>query len=422
MGLLMGAGFAMRNMELRVGQAARKLGLRNWKFLVVWSLICGFLGLVSGCSVLRLYEPMKIRFNDWVMYGGSPQRTHRAQDDVRLPIEQLWEYNTNAGFGPGSAIVADSLVFVGTLQGELHVIHIGTGKRVGNSDFGSAIVGVPVVADRFIYVPLSRNGKNLIAYDLQRGGIAWQAEVSDIETSPLMVDNQLYVTTMRGELVCVRQFTGDVAWRYTIQTRKPPVAIRSSPATDYERIFFGADDGKLYAVGRSDGTVQWVFSSKKSIVATPSVYDGRVFVGSTDHSLYCVDGTSGGLVWERSLGSPLYAAPAVDRERVYVGTAKGEFFCLDQRTGEVKWKFEAQSVISAAPLISGEMVFIGSLDKRLYALETTTGNMLWSQEFSGRIRTTPVVWKGYLIILLEDRKVVAFRYAGALANTGDVLE
>lgn len=392
----------------------KKLSSIIWR-LPLWVLLGGQV-FISGCSVLRLYEPVRVRFNDWAMYGGNPQRTHLANEEIRLPIEQRWEYDAKAGFGNGSALVADSLVFVGTRQGELHVVRIGTGTRAGVMDFGSAIVGVPVVENHFVYVPLTRNGQNLIAYDLQRGAVAWRVEMSDIETSPLMIENQLYVTTMRGELVCIERFTGRIAWQYAIRARNRIIPIRSSPATDYERIFFGADDGKLYAVGRYDGKLRWVFSTAKSIVATPSVHEERVFVGSTDQSLYCLDAKSGELIWKRGLGGTLYASQAVDRERVYVGTSRGEFFCIDQRTGDVLWKYRAQRVISAAPLIAGAVVFVGSLDKHLYAFDAMTGEVLWSREFSSRIRTTPVVREGYLILLLEDRTVVAFGYEKTLAN------
>jgi len=387
--------------------------MRTVKYLL-WVLLGG--QVFFSCSVLRLYEPVRVRFNDWVTYGGNPQRTHLANEEIPLPIEQRWEYDANAGFGNGSALVADSLVFVGTRQGELHVVRIANGTRVGVMDVGSAIVGVPIVENHLVYVPLSRNGHNLIAYNLQEGAFAWRLEISDIETSPLMIENQLFVTTMQGQLVCVERFTGRIAWQYTIRAHNRIIPIRSSPATDYERIFFGADDGKLYAVGRYDGKLRWVFSSGKSIVATPSIHEGRVFVGSMDHSLYCLDAESGQLIWKRDLGGTLYASQAVDRERVYVGTSRGEFFCLDQHTGDVLWKSRARSVISAAPLIAGSVVFVGSLDKHLYGFDAMTGEVLWSHEFSSRIRTSPVLRRGYLILLLEDRQVVAFSYAKASAN------
>jgi outer membrane protein assembly factor BamB len=382
----------------------QKMGLllRQYKIVIAFVLVC-----TDGCGVLRMYEPVKVRFNDWAMYGGNPQRTHLAQYGVQLPLEQVWEYDAGAGFANFSAAVAESLVFVGTLQGELHAVRIVDGKRVGATDLGSAIVGTPIVANNLVYVSMSRNGDNLIAYDLLRGGIAWRVKTGDIETSLLMLENRLYLTTLRGELLCVERFTGDIAWQYEIPSRDRRIQIHSSPAANFERIFFGADDGKLYAISLKNGKPRWSFTTARSIVATPSVNEGRVFVGSTDHSFYCIDAEKGTLVWKSDLGSAIYATQAIDRERVYVGTVKGEFFCLDQRTGEVLWNFNAGSVINAAPLISGDVVFVGSLNKQLYALDAGTGHLLWSKEFSSRIKTTPVAWKGNLIVLLEDRKVVA---------------
>lgn len=368
--------------------------------------------LIGSCSVLRLYDPVKIQPEDWVMYGGNVQRTHVANYTVRLPLIQVWEYDTNAGFGNNSVAVADSFVFVGTLQGELHVVRIGTGKRVGSTDLGSAIVGMPVVAGELVYVPLSRNDDNLVAFNLQRGALAWRVKVSDIETSPLFIENKLYVTTLRGELLCLERFSGEIAWRFEIPSHDHLTSIRSSPAADAETIFFGADDGKLYAVRMQDGKLLWAFATGQSIVATPSVSDGRVFFGSTDNSFYSLDASTGKLVWTRNVGSRFLGGQVVDRGRVFVGTADGRVYCFDANTGDILWRFQTGSVISAAPLSSGSMVFIGSSDKHLYALDAMSGQLEWSKEFTSRIKTSPVAWRNYLIVMLEDRRVVAFQSQG----------
>lgn len=379
-------------------------------FILVSPVIVG--AWIYGCTVLRMYEPLKVLPSDWVIYGGNIHRTHTAHDEIRLPLVQVWDYDANAGFGNGSVVVADSFVFVGTLQGELHVVRIRTGKRVGATDLGSAIVGTPVVAGELVYAPLSRNDDNLIAFNLQRAAVEWRAKVSDIETSPLLIENKIYVTTLRGELVCVERYSGDVVWRFEIPSREPLKAIRSSPASDGETIFFGADDGKLYAVRRENGKLLWRFTTQGSIVATPSVYAARVFVGSTDNFFYCVDASNGKLVWKRSVGSRFYGAQAVDRDRVFVGAADGQLYCFHAGTGDILWTFQAQSVISAAPLVSGNIVFVGSLDKHLYALDAITGKVVWSKEFPSRIKISPVVWREYLIVLLEDRRMVAFQSKG----------
>lgn len=394
------------------GRTSRISRSRGWSSFVVGSLLIGIIEWTNGCSVLRMYDPVKVHFTDWVMYGGNVQRTHVAFQEIQLPLKQVWEYETGAGFGNCSPLVADSLIFLGTRQGELHVVRVGSGTRVGAVDLGSSIEGTPVVAGEFVYVPMSRNGANVMAFHLLRGGIEWRCETGDIETAPLMIDNRLYVATLRGELVCLDRFRGDVVWQYTIPSRKYRTSIRSSPAADLERIFFGADDGKLYAVAVKDGKFLWSFTAGKSIVSTPSVADNKVYVGANDGYVYCLNAETGVLVWRRRLNSALYASQAVTGGWVYVGAADGDLYCLNASTGEELWRFQTGSVISAPPLVSGELVFVGTLDKHLYALDAKTGKNRWKQEFSSRIKAPPVVWRNYLFVLLEDRRLVAFQSTG----------
>jgi outer membrane protein assembly factor BamB len=368
--------------------------------------------VLAGCNVLRIYEPVRIQTGDWTMYGGGTHRTHTASSEIVPPLKVVWEYDAGAGFGDFSVSVADSLVFVGNLQGELHVIRIGTGKRVGSVDLGSAIVGTPVVSENTVYVPLTRNEENLVAFDLLRGARGWRARIGDVESSPLIAGNNLYVTTMQGELICLKRSDGTVEWKYQVPSRGRMKSIRSSPAFDGGVVYFGADDGSLYAIDADNGTMRWSVSTGKSIIATPALFEGRVFFGSTDTYVYCVDARSGSLIWKERAGSSVLSGAAVAAGRVFVITADGSALCFDAASGSERWKFQTQSVISGAPLVSGTIVYVGSLDKNLYAIDATTGEELWRKSFASRIRTTAVAWRDYLLVVLEDRTIVAMKHDG----------
>lgn len=373
-------------------------------------LLCCALLWLAGCNVLRTYDAVQMSPADWYMFGGNVERMSATDHEVRPPLKEVWEYDTNGGFAKYSAAVVDSLVVVGSLDGELHVVRIGSGKRVGTVDLGSAIAGTPVVWENTIYVPLTRSGNNLVAYDLLRGGVSWRVEIGDIETSPLLVENRMYVTSMQGELISVHRVDGMIEWRFHIPAAFK--SIRSSPAADDRAIFFGADDGVLYAVRASSGTLLWKFQTHGSVVASPSVHGGKVFVGSSDKTFYCVDADSGRLVWKKDLGSAMYNAAAVSSDRLFLTTTDGRVICLDALSGNTFWTFRAEGVISSSPLLSGSVLYVGSLDKHLYALDALTGRLVWDQKFPSRIRTAPVVWNDYVILLLEDRTVVALKPEG----------
>jgi outer membrane protein assembly factor BamB len=52
-------------------------------------------------------------------------------------------------------------------------------------------------------------------------------------------------------------------------------------------VFFGSEDGKLYAVA-PDGTLVWSFATEGSISSSPAIGPtGELVIGSRDGSVYC---------------------------------------------------------------------------------------------------------------------------------------
>ena len=374
----------------------------------IWSLV--IVSGLQGCSYLQLQRSVRISPEDWTLFGGSMERTNVAHSVVTPPLSKVWEYDASAGFSSYSAVVAESVLFVGNLQGEVHAVHIAMGKGIGSYNFSSAIVGTPIIENDRMFVALTRTEESLVAYSLLLGRIEWRAKVEDIETSPLLVGKRLYVTTLNGKLVCVEKNSGDVVWKYDVPTHGRSKLIHSSPASDGNLVVFGCDDGVLYAVGIDDGKLRWRASTEGSILASPSIDKGNVFVGSLDGALYSFNLTTGKQIWKHHLGSKIYSSQAVGLYHVYVGTAGRTIYCLDESTGATVWKASTNSVVNATPLLSGTILYVGCIDKTLYAYDAQLGEKVWEYKAEGRIKTMPVVAKNYLFLLTEDQSVIAFKH------------
>ena len=366
--------------------------------------------VLQGCNYLHLMRPIKSSPEDWT-FGGSMERTNVAHDIVEPPLSMMWEYDASAGFSSYAGAVADSLLFVGNLHGEVHVIYLASGKGAGSYNFGSAIVGTPIIENNQLFVALTHVEENLISYNLLNGAIEWKTKVGDIETSPLLIGNRLYVTTLEGTLQCIEKNSGDVLWKYEVPRHDRIIPIHSSPASDGNLIVFGCDDGTLYAVGLIDGTLRWKTSSGGGIFASPSIDQGSVFVGSLDGSMYSYDLNTGKLLWKTPLGAKIYGSQAVASHRLYVGTAGRTIDCLDEGTGAILWSATTNGVINSTPLLSGTVLYVGCLDKTLYAYNAQTGEKIWEYKTEGRIKTMPVIAKDYLFLFAEDRSVLAFKHS-----------
>jgi len=142
----------------------------------------------------------------------------------------------------------------------------------------------------------------------QNGGLIWRRRIStgiySVCSSPAIGPNALYVGTDDGFLFALnRSSPGTQIWRYP-STGTGFEGIRSSPVIGSDgTIYFGCDDGKLYAV-TSNGQLKSGFPvilSDGFITSTPAIaLDGTVIVYTGEDSVFGVSPT-GTILWSVDL-------------------------------------------------------------------------------------------------------------------------
>lgn len=373
------------------------------------TVLCVLIPLIAGCSTaIRLQRNLVDRSFDWVTYGGASDRTNQSPSVVSPPLRPVWDYDAISGIA-GTPVVKDSVVVVGTLKGELHAIRLSDGEGYGFSTLESAVMGTPVLDGNYAYVASAQGKETLTSIFLKDGKRQWGVQHGPIETSPLMIGEFLYVTTLDGTLVSVKKADGMQFWKFETAPKDRRKPIRSSPASDGEVIAFGSDDGTIYAVERLTGTLRWKYQTGASIFATPVLQGGVCIVGSLDSVLYAIDARTGALRWKYDTGSRIYAAASASQSLVFIGASNGTVTALSLDSGRRAWTFKAKSLVSSAPLIAGEVLYVGSMDHTLYALRLQTGEKVWEYAVEGRIKVSPVIWGDMLLLSSEDRYITAFR-------------
>jgi eukaryotic-like serine/threonine-protein kinase len=177
--------------------------------------------------------------------------------------------------------------------------------------------------------------------------------------------------------------------------------VVSSPAIVEGVVYFGSNDGNLYALDPQTGTRKWAFRTEARVASSPAVDHGLVYFGSYDGNFYAIETATGKLRWKFSnAGERRYAAthlhgslplgetmpdpfdvylssPAVSNNVVYFGSGDDNVYALDATTGAMKWKFKTGDVVHASPAIVDGKLYIGSWDSYFYALDAATGKELW---------------------------------------------
>ena len=177
--------------------------------------------------------------------------------------------------------------------------------------------------------------------------------------------------------------------------------IVSSPAYSEGVIYFGGDDGYIYAVDASSGRQKWKRKTDGPVPATPAIEGGTLYVGSFDGKFYALDARTGTLRWKFATGGErrfeakglhgqlpknqtiadafdvFLSSPVVANAVVYFGSGDGHVYALDAKSGELRWKFATGDVVHASPAYADGVVYFGSWDSWLYAVDAQTGAQKW---------------------------------------------
>ncbi len=85
--------------------------------------------------------------------------------------------------------------------------------------------------------------------------------------------------------------------------------------------------------------IKWKFPTGDRVVSSPVWNDNVLYFGGDDGNVYAVDADTGRQLWKHVTGGPVPSSPAIDGGIVYVGSYDGKFYALNARTGATKWKF-----------------------------------------------------------------------------------
>jgi outer membrane protein assembly factor BamB len=126
------------------------------------------------------------------------------------------------------------------------------------------------------------------------------------------------------------------AWTYEVpsikdeQTGETQVSkVHSSPASAGVRIFFGANNGNVYAVDSSDGHLLWeteAGDAQRPVTSSPAHANGIVVVGSENKDVYWIDAVSGKVLKQFTTQSAVVTSPAIDGDRAFAASQDGVLY------------------------------------------------------------------------------------------------
>lgn len=127
-----------------------------------------------------------------------------------------------------------------------------------------------------------------------RLGLAWQFATGNtrgMEATPIVIDGVMYISTAWSRVMALNAVTGELIWQYDpmVPGEKGRDAccdvVNRGVAVSGEQVFLGALDGRLIALNRHSGQVNWSVQTTDTdkpytITGAPRVVKGKVIIGN----------------------------------------------------------------------------------------------------------------------------------------------
>lgn len=275
----------------------------------------------------------------------------------------------------------------------------------------------------------------IAAFDLQTGKPVWRRWLdADVMSSPVAVDEFVYLTTFAGTVMKLDQKTGDIRYAIAMRATSAPVVVRDhgreslhvtrrveERPDETKEAIVRADLGDTRLTWRAhakmapylDGNIQREtnyakiaktddgengFSSvptsagaglASGIVGVANVSTMQRFQGSRvlvagnlvfstmGDEVVAVDGTTGETRWRHPLagntktaGGHLGTSPLIAGGEIVVATLTGDVVRLDAKTGKLNATYRTGAPLRSQPAVQGGWIYLGTEDGRLIAIDT----------------------------------------------------
>jgi outer membrane protein assembly factor BamB len=398
-----------------------------------------------------------------------------------------WVYTGTAG-GSIPTLDANNNVYFGTSNNYLYCVNPSNRVKLWEYPLGGAIQATPVIGkDGHIYVgandgklyDLSGNGPNpppaplpimpMYMQDIRHTGVSpysrsisnmpaiqWTSNFNwnsgNLFVSPAFAidaNSNLYLGSNDGYVYSINPTSGMLNWQVRLNNSTNgllinPNAMYTTPAIGFfDTIYIGSNEGLLYALYLTDGTVKWSYRANYPLQSSPiidpsdgTIYfgagprmyavrdggrepylawltpfdvsgnitsspalgqNGWLYFGSADGFIYAVDKFNGVARGSYDTGQPIYGSASIDASNnIIIGNGSyqnGTLYCLDKLLTTKLWDFTGAANMGSfyeTSAINGDTIYLSTM-AYVYAINRLDGSQLWQYTSPSCYYSSPLV-------------------------------
>ncbi|MGQ4276531.1 outer membrane protein assembly factor BamB [Pseudidiomarina sp. E22-M8] len=285
------------------------------------------------------------------------------------------------------------------------------------SRLNPVVVGdLVVAADRegLVVAYDRQSGKRVWRRDLQaeyaQQGEGWLGGVESLRISGGLsaYNGKLILGTENGDIFALNGTDGSVLWHQTVNAE-----VLADPAVDATQVVIAAGNGELFAFSAETGEQLWNLPTDVPALslrgtAAPTLAAGGAIFGTATGKLSVVVTSNGQQAWETRLATPKGATelqrmvdidsnPLVRGNYIYNVAYNGQLAAVEIRNGRIIWQREYSSFQNLA--LQGNTLFATDVGDRVYAINVDGGIEEWvNNDLEGRELTAPVYFNGQVVV------------------------
>jgi outer membrane protein assembly factor BamB len=369
--------------------------------------------------------------HDWPVFRSDALATGVARSDLPAKLEPLWTFTDEKGGFEATAVIAEGVVYIGTLNGKFYAFNLANGKQRWVLPTSSSFTASAAVRHGLVYV--GDTDGHFRCIDAATGKLKWDFEAEgEIDSSANFQGEHVLFGSQDTHLYCLDADSGKLVWKFESADQ-----VRSFPTVVGQLGFVAGCDGHLHMIDLAHGKEVGQVDILAPTTCAPAVLDRTVFLGTEGNQFFAIrlppangaarakaleqasqtaaataaGGSDGKVLWsfrDAQHGASFRSSAAVTPQAVIVGSRDKQVHAFDPATGKPLWSFFTKGRVDSSPVVVGQRVFIGSADGRLYALDVRSGKAIWQFEAGGAIAASPAVAGGRLVIGNDSGSLYCF--------------
>ena len=249
----------------------------------------------------------------------------------------IWQ-TTAAGEVLSRPVASDGLVLIHTSNGQLQALDENSGvvKWMVNLD-------MPALSLRGESAPATAYGAAIVGGDngrvsavlMQQGQMIWQQRISqatgsteidrlsDVDTTPVIVNGVVYTLAYNGNLTALDLRSGQIMWKRELGSVNDFIV-------DGDRIYIVDQNDRLLALTTEGGVTLWTQSDLlHRLLTAPVLYNGSLVVGDSEGYLHWIDPSDGRFEAQQEVDSSGFQTePSVADGKLLIQAKDGTVYAI----------------------------------------------------------------------------------------------